>query len=206
MSSTILQIVLILYTKHIHSRVLGKELCPHNAYDLKTFEGFPPAVEEKIKTEAFLKAATEIVTIIGTFGKLLTPVVNDMNGANALLRLKRRLQLICTFPENTFNDPQALKLQLQNAYERTLKPYHGFLVQCTIKIIYNWVRTRSQLIGQGEAHVENLQVLEDYLPAMRSHLNHIDALLKKYNLDEEAMLAMEYGAYHGLFRLQSLGR
>ncbi|XP_017489366.1 PREDICTED: LOW QUALITY PROTEIN: glycolipid transfer protein [Rhagoletis zephyria] len=186
----------------------------------KTLKGFPPAVVEKIETEAFLEAATEIVTIIETFGKLFTPVVNDMNGnitkltkvynkdkalyayledliilnvnvdnfaANALLWLKRGLQLICTFFENIFNDTQAteaLKLHLQNAYERTLKPYHGFLVQGTIKIIYNWVPTRSQLIGQGEAHDENLQVLENYLPVMRSHLNRIDALLKKHNLDD----------------------
>ncbi|XP_053950698.1 glycolipid transfer protein [Anastrepha ludens] len=186
----------------------------------KTLKGFPPAVEKKVETEAFLEAAKEIVTVIESFGKLFTPVINDMNGnitkltkvyskdktkyvyledvvilnvnvdtyaADALLWLKRGLQLICTFFENIFYDAQAtevLKLHLQNAYERTLKPYHGFLVQSTIKIIYNWVPTRSQLIGQGEAHDENLQVLEKYLPVMRSHLNRVDALLKKYNLDD----------------------
>ncbi|XP_004535249.1 glycolipid transfer protein [Ceratitis capitata] len=185
----------------------------------KTLKGFPPIVEDKIETVAFLESAKEIVTVIETFGKLFTPVINDMNGnivkltkvyqtdrlkytyiedmivlnlnvnniaADALLWLKRGLQLIYTFFENIFYDAQGaevLKPHLQNAYERTLKPYHGFIVQGTIKLIYSWVPTRSQLIGKGEAHAENLQVLEKFLPTMREYLNRIDLLLKKYNLD-----------------------
>lgn len=61
----------------------------------------------------------------------------DNFAADALLWLKRGLQLICTFFENIFHDVQAaevLKPHLQNAYERTLKPYHGFIVQGTIKV------------------------------------------------------------------------
>jgi len=61
----------------------------------------------------------------------------DDFAANALLWLKRGLQLICTFFENIYNDSQAkeaLKQHLQDAYERTLKPYHGFIVQSTIKV------------------------------------------------------------------------
>ncbi|XP_011188877.1 glycolipid transfer protein [Zeugodacus cucurbitae] len=117
---------------------------------------------------------------------ILNVNVNNF-AADALLWLKRGLQLICTFFENIFHDAQCadvLKPHLQNAYERTLKPYHGFIVQGTIKIIYNWVPTRSQLIGQGETHDENLQELQKFLPTMRSHLNRIDALLKQYNLDD----------------------
>ncbi|XP_036227598.2 glycolipid transfer protein [Bactrocera oleae] len=116
---------------------------------------------------------------------ILNVKVNNF-AADALLWLKRGLQLICIFFENIFYDAQAtevLKTHLQNAYERTLKPYHGFIVQSTIKIIYNWVPTRSQLIGTGEAHDENLQELEKFLPTMHSHLNRIDALLKQYNVD-----------------------
>lgn len=61
----------------------------------------------------------------------------DDFAANALLWLKRGLQLICTFFENIYNDAgakEALKQHLQDAYERTLKPYHGFIVQSTIKV------------------------------------------------------------------------
>ncbi|KAH8281190.1 hypothetical protein KR018_009240 [Drosophila ironensis] len=111
----------------------------------------------------------------------------DDFAANALLWLKRGLQLICTFFENIYNDAQgkeALKQHLQDAYERTLKPYHGFIVQNTIKIIYSWVPTRSQLLGQGSALEENLTVLASYLPTMRTHLDAIDALLKANNLDD----------------------
>lgn len=60
-----------------------------------------------------------------------------------------------------------------------------FLTICfTLQIIYNWVPTRSQLIGKGETHDENLQELEKFLPTMRSHLNRIDALLKQYSFDD----------------------
>lgn len=62
--------------------------------------------------------------------------VNNI-AADALLWLKRGLQLIYTFFENIFYDAQSaevLKPHLQNAYERTLKPYHGFIVQGTIKV------------------------------------------------------------------------
>ncbi|KAH8341730.1 hypothetical protein KR074_010409 [Drosophila pseudoananassae] len=111
----------------------------------------------------------------------------DDFAANALLWLKRGLQLICTFFENIYNDAQgkeALKQHLQDAYERTLKPYHGFIVQSTIKIIYSWVPTRSQLLGQGSALEENMTELASYLPTMRSHLDAIDALLKAHSLDD----------------------
>ncbi|XP_034480416.1 glycolipid transfer protein [Drosophila innubila] len=111
----------------------------------------------------------------------------DDFAANALLWLKRGLQLICTFFENIYNDVQnteALKQHLQDAYERTLKPYHGFIVQSTIKIIYSWVPTRSQLLGQGDAQTENIEVLTKYLPTMRAQLDRIDVLLKAHNLDD----------------------
>ncbi|KAI8035038.1 glycolipid transfer protein [Drosophila gunungcola] len=186
----------------------------------KALKGFPANTTDKLETQAFLAASKEIVTVIETFGKLFTPVINDMNGninkltkaygadvlkyqylddlivlnvnvdnfaANALLWLKRGLQLICAFFENIYNDAQAkeaLKQHLQDAYERTLKPYHGFIVQSTIKIIYSWVPTRSQLLGQGAAQEENIEVLASFLPTMRAHLDAIDALLKAHNLDD----------------------
>ncbi|EDV99621.1 glycolipid transfer protein [Drosophila grimshawi] len=118
---------------------------------------------------------------------IVTNVNVDDFAANALLWLKRGLQLICTFFENIYNDAQnteALKHHLQDAYERTLKPYHGFIVQSTIKIIYSWVPTRSQLLGQGAAQQENIEVLTNYLPTMRAQLDRIDALLKAHSLDD----------------------
>jgi len=46
------------------------------------------------------------------------------------------------------------------------------------------VPTRSQLLGQGPAQVENIEVLTSFLPTMRAHLDAIDALLKAHNLDD----------------------
>lgn len=53
-----------------------------------------------------------------------------------------------------------------------------------MQIIYSWVPTRSQLLGQGEAQQENIEVLTKYLPAMRAQLDRIDQLLKSHNLDD----------------------
>ncbi|XP_037809592.1 glycolipid transfer protein [Lucilia sericata] len=186
-------------------------------------KGFPACNDhDKIETEEFLAASSEIVDVIRSFGTLFTPVISDMSGnvakirksyekdpvkykyledliilnvnvdnfaANALLWLKRGLQLICTFFENIFHDKEStevVKKHLLDAYEKTLKPYHGFIVQSTIKIMYSWVPTRSQLIGNGPQHDENIKVLETFLPTMRAHLDRIDNLLKKYDLDDKS--------------------
>lgn len=67
---------------------------------------------------------------------ILNVNVNNL-AADALLWLKRGLQLIYKFFENILNDKQnsdVVKKHLQDAYEKTLKPYHGFIVQSTIKV------------------------------------------------------------------------
>lgn len=65
--------------------------------------------------------------------------VDDNRSGDALLWLKRSLELICMFFDNICQDKQCLqtlKLHLKDAYEQTLKPFHGFLIQNTIKVIY----------------------------------------------------------------------
>lgn len=58
------------------------------------------------------------------------------------------------------------------------------LMYLILQIIYSWVPTRSQLLGQGDAHSENIEVLTKYLPTMRAQLDRIDVLLKEHNLDD----------------------
>ncbi|EDX16616.1 GD24819 [Drosophila simulans] len=173
----------------------------------KALRGFPAIGDtaDKLETQAFLAASKEIVTVIESFGKLFTPVISDMNGniskltkaygadvvkyqyLEDLIVLNVNVDDFAANALNIYNDAQAkeaLKQHLQDAYERTLKPYHGFIVQSTIKIIYSWVPTRSQLLGQGDAQAENIEVLTSFLPRMRAHLDSIDALLKAHNLDD----------------------
>lgn len=69
--------------------------------------------------------------------KLNMNVDNNCAG-DALLWLKRGLQLLCTFFDNICKDKQCLqtlKLHLKDAYEQTLKPFHGFIIQNAIKVI-----------------------------------------------------------------------
>lgn len=59
--------------------------------------------------------------------------------SDALLWLKRALELIHKFFENILNDVQAsesLKGHLQSAYDCTLKQYHGWFVQNTVTVSY----------------------------------------------------------------------
>ncbi|XP_055909746.1 glycolipid transfer protein [Eupeodes corollae] len=107
--------------------------------------------------------------------------------SDSLLWLKRGLRLICTFFENMFNDKQSLdnlKQHLQDAYDRSLKPYHGWFVQNTVSVISRWAPTRTQLIGSGELQAKNLKTLEEFIPRMKAVLDRIDALYMEHNLEE----------------------
>lgn len=138
--------------------------------------------------------------------------MDNNRAGDALLWLKRSLQLICIFFENICLDKQclqSLKLHLKDAYERTLKPYHGFLIQNTIKVknlrlnhtykyillyiykrishlkvIYSQVPTRADILGQDTIHEENIDTLsKKFLPALFNSLDCIDKLLQRYDLD-----------------------
>ncbi|KAL5278649.1 GLTP family protein [Megaselia abdita] len=105
--------------------------------------------------------------------------------SDALLWLKRALELIHKFFENILNDvsfSENLKDHLQTAYDCTLKQYHGWIVQNTVTLIYRWVPNRSELLGNGDSHQENLVALKTYLPVMGMHLNYIDRFLKENSL------------------------
>lgn len=113
--------------------------------------------------------------------------VDQKYASESLLWLKRGLRLICTFFENIFNDKknlENLKKHLQDAYERTLKPYHGWFVQNTVSVIARWAPSRSQLIGCGELEARNLKALEEFIPRMKNVLDRIDALYLEHNLEE----------------------
>lgn len=127
-----------------------------------------------------------------TFHYLEDLIVKNINvdkkyASDSLLWLKRGLRLICTFFENIFNDKQNLenlKNHLQDAYERTLKPYHGWFVQNTVSVISRWAPTRTQLLGSGEMQSRNLKSLEEFIPRMKVVLDRIDVLYLEHNLEE----------------------
>lgn len=45
------------------------------------------------------------------------------------------------------------------------------------QVVYGLLPYRSQLLGNGDAHVENLKSLESFLRPMREHLQHVNSLL-----------------------------
>lgn len=105
---------------------------------------------------------------------------------DALLWLKRALELIAEFFHNIINDPnepENLKECLQCAYDKTLKPFHGWIVQNTFALVYRWVPNRSQLVGTGAIYQENVVMLKKILPLMKNNLERVNILLVSYNLD-----------------------
>lgn len=53
------------------------------------------------------------------------------------------------------------------------KKIHSFSLQ----VVYTLLPYRSQLLGGGDTHVENLQSLDTFLRPMREHLKHVNSLL-----------------------------
>lgn len=100
-----------------------------------------------------------------------------------------------------------LKSHIEAAYAVTLKQYHNWLIQKSFSVshdnsknprwnvwsivtvlyvvpfqlIYTVLPSRSQLIGCGEAHSENLQALKVFLDSMRVHLNEINAIVTNWH-------------------------
>lgn len=96
-----------------------------------------------------------------------------------------------------------LKRHIEAAYAVTLKQYHSWIIQKSFSVrqmktffefffetpliaysgfqlIYNVLPYRSQLIGNGDAHHENVQALEKFLDSMRLHLNEVNLMICNY--------------------------
>ncbi|CAD7090203.1 unnamed protein product [Hermetia illucens] len=108
--------------------------------------------------------------------------------ANALLWLKRALELISVFFYNIVNDKEEkneLKEALRDAYDKTLKPYHGWIVQNAFALVYRWVPTRQQLFGTGDVYIENMTLLLTFQKRMHSYLVAITTLIVTHDLDDK---------------------
>lgn len=101
---------------------------------------------------------------------------------------------------------ESLKSHIESAYAITLKQYHNWLVQKSFSVrnnnkryhlkkknflmmlfllffsrtqlIYSVLPYRSQLVGVGDAHQENMQALAPFLESMRAHLYHINLMFR----------------------------
>ncbi|XP_037043742.1 glycolipid transfer protein [Bradysia coprophila] len=104
---------------------------------------------------------------------------------DSLLWLKRALELIEVFFRKVAYDEtlqERLKYYLKEAYEVTLKPYHGIIVQTAFSVVYRFISDRSVLIGKDD---ENLKDLKTFLDPFRAHLDGINAFYSKHNLDHQ---------------------
>lgn len=121
---------------------------------------------------------------------------------DSLLWLKRALEMLERFFSNIVDDDgheESLKEHIHAAYCVTLKQYHNWIIQKSFavrksqisfvshtilktyfldsQVIYGLLPYRSQLLGNGDIHVENLKSLEAFLRPMREHLQLVNSLL-----------------------------
>ncbi|XP_055303448.1 glycolipid transfer protein B [Sitodiplosis mosellana] len=99
---------------------------------------------------------------------------------DALTWLKRALEMIEKFFSNVVADhtcEENLKRHIEAAYAITLKQYHSWIIQKSFSLIYTVLPNRSQLIGKGDVHHENVQALEKFLDSMRMHLNEVNLMI-----------------------------
>lgn len=127
--------------------------------------------------------------------------VHALKAKDALLWLKRALQLIERFFSNILSDEnqgENLKNHFHEAYRVTLSQYHNFIVRklfavsrrkyrhllnrldfdrLILQVVYGFLPQRSQLIGRDEVHVENVRLLDDFVRDMRLNLQQIDNII-----------------------------
>ncbi|XP_031625191.1 glycolipid transfer protein [Contarinia nasturtii] len=99
---------------------------------------------------------------------------------DALTWLKRALEMIEKFFSYVVADKNCeenLKKHIEAAYAVTLKQYHSWLIQKSFSLIYTVLPNRSQLIGTGDVHRENVQALDQFLESMRVHLSEVNLMI-----------------------------
>ncbi|XP_055389790.1 uncharacterized protein LOC129618807 [Condylostylus longicornis] len=122
------------------------------------------------------------------FGFIDRMIKVDLDGGSngsveAVTWLKRALNLIFIFFKNILNDAttsENLRDHLKDAYERTLKQHHGIIVKQTVTFIYRWVPKRSELLGLGNLHDENIKLLSNFLKIMEANIIRINALVNDF--------------------------
>ncbi|CRL07464.1 CLUMA_CG020432, isoform A [Clunio marinus] len=109
-----------------------------------------------------------------------------------LLWLKRALELIERFFWYVINNDDiikeksdSLKPMINQAYNEVLKPYHGWFLQNTFKLLYQWMPSRSTLLGSDLYFEDNIKHLKILMPRMRLHLDKINDLYLKHNLNDD---------------------
>ena len=116
----------------------------------------------------------------------------DSNGATiALLWLKRALQFMAHFLKAIAEDAdktERLVPFVGDAYEKVLKPYHGFLARGAFTLVSKATPNRKDLLKSLAFKKEGLDDevisgMAEFVAALQANLDQIQALYKEMDLD-----------------------
>ncbi|GAB6032941.1 Pleckstrin y domain-containing A member 8 [Chamberlinius hualienensis] len=120
------------------------------------------------------------------------------SGTDALLWLKRGLEFVYEFLTEFSTGNPDLKNCALNAYNRTLKQYHGWLVRSVISAATHTVPSRQEVLSKLALHPDDttnplyeLQVKEDarlYLKAMKDIISILNRFYSEHNLDKKEVV------------------
>ncbi|KAH0627353.1 hypothetical protein JD844_002947 [Phrynosoma platyrhinos] len=176
-----------------------------------------------IPTEEFLQSCYEIVPVLDKLGstkinqKYITSkddfntlqkiILHEVStgdaqirhsATEALLWLKRGLKFLKEFLTELKNGEKNIQTALNNAYGRTLRQYHGWVVRGVFALALRASPTYEGFalalsVGecgyQEEAFYNSMQRdLDIYLPAMEKQLNILDALYEEHGLESDEVV------------------
>ncbi|XP_075068395.1 pleckstrin homology domain-containing family A member 8 isoform X1 [Mixophyes fleayi] len=183
--------------------------------------------EEGIPTEFFLDSCYAIVPVLDKLGStVFAPVKMDFVGnikeefttlqkivlhevnanvdrvrnsaTEALLWLKRGLHFLFQFLTEVRNGEDNVQTALSNAYGRTLRQYHGWVVRGVFALALRAAPTyqgfmTALTVNQGDEKEESffdamIRDLNIYLPAMEKQLNILDSLYEEHGLESDEVV------------------
>ncbi|KAH8738748.1 glycolipid transfer protein [Cryptosporidium ryanae] len=127
--------------------------------------------------EDFLRSQIEIHTLSGI-------EENQSSGVIKFLWVVRSINFIFNFIENIiFVSEESLYESILDAYNRSLRPYHGFTKYTIAMMAIKLVPNKTELINNlGFSNIEaGINALKELIFISRPCITHVDFLLQKYN-------------------------
>ncbi|KAM4705129.1 LOW QUALITY PROTEIN: pleckstrin homology domain-containing family A member 8 [Rhinophrynus dorsalis] len=153
------------------------------------------------------KINQKFITSKEEFATLQKIVLHEVNAnqaqvrnsaTEALLWLKRGLKFLYEFLSEVKNGESNIQTALSNAYGKTLRQYHGWVVRGVFALALRAAPTyegfvTALTIKEGDERKSSFfdamqRDLQIYLPAMEKHLNLLDTLYEEHGLESDEVV------------------
>ncbi|KAK1266588.1 hypothetical protein QJS04_geneDACA009045 [Acorus gramineus] len=108
--------------------------------------------------------------------------------SRALLWLTRSMDFIVALLEKLVEDPEmSLKLAIEEAYENTLRPWHGWISSAAYKVALKLIPEREEFIGllmyEGQDYNMLKKDIQSLISLLLPFLNDIHSTLRTFHLE-----------------------